>query len=198
MMKEDARVRMLRAAKKLFAKHGFEKTTIRQICEEACANVALVSYHFGGKDGVFAAIFNEYFPDRDIKSLEPGPDPEADLRLLVREMTLFRRREPELIAIIQQEMALRSPRREIIQSHKSLIQVRLRECLERGRAEGRFRFRSLEATQLFVMGALLANPSMIDMNGVPEVERLSVEEIAEHLAAFVVAAVRGLPGGEEV
>ncbi|MGN7456614.1 TetR/AcrR family transcriptional regulator [Paenibacillus pasadenensis] len=196
MSKVDVRVRMLRAAKKLFAKHGFEKTTIRQICEEACANVALVSYHFGGKDGVFAAIFNEYFPDRDIKSLKPGPDPEADLKVIIREMTLFRRREPELISIIQQEMALRSPRRQIIQSHKSLLQVRLRECLERGRAEGRFRFRSLDTTQLFVMGALLAHTSMIDMNGVPEVERMSAEEIAEHLTAFILAAVRGLPEAE--
>ncbi|WP_339278914.1 TetR family transcriptional regulator [Paenibacillus sp. FSL W8-1187] len=191
MGKVDVRVRMLRAAKKLFAEHGFEKTTIRQICEEACANVALVSYHFGGKDGVFAAIFNEYFPDRDIRSLAPGPDPEADLKVIIREMTRFRRREPELIAIIQQEMALRSPRREIIQSHKSLIQVRLRECLERGRAEGCFRFRSLHTTQLFVMGALLANTSMIDMHGVPEIERLTADEVVADLTAFILAAVRG-------
>ena len=47
------KIRILLAAKKLFAKQGFDGTSVRQICEEAGANVALVSYYFGGKEKVF-------------------------------------------------------------------------------------------------------------------------------------------------
>lgn len=57
----DVKLRILQAAKKLFAQQGFNATTVRQICEEAGANVSLVSYYFGGKDKVFEALFKEYF-----------------------------------------------------------------------------------------------------------------------------------------
>ena len=49
----DMKMKILLAAKKLFAKHGYDATSVRQICEEAGANVALVSYYFGGKESVF-------------------------------------------------------------------------------------------------------------------------------------------------
>lgn len=35
------------AAKSFFARHGFEGTSLRKICEEAGANISLVSFHFG-------------------------------------------------------------------------------------------------------------------------------------------------------
>ncbi len=58
------------SAKKLFAKHGYDGTSVRQICEEANANIALVSYHFGGKEKVFEAIFVKLFPGVDMPRIE--------------------------------------------------------------------------------------------------------------------------------
>ena len=57
------KMKILLAAKKLFAKNGYEATSVRQICEEAGANVALVSYYFGGKESVFYEIFKQFFPN---------------------------------------------------------------------------------------------------------------------------------------
>lgn len=57
----EMKMRILLAAKKLFAKQGFDGTSVRQICEEAGANVALVSYYFGGKENVFRALFENFF-----------------------------------------------------------------------------------------------------------------------------------------
>lgn len=48
--------RILDAAEALFAKHGFEGVSMRQIAEEAGVDLALSSYHFGNKRGLFDAV----------------------------------------------------------------------------------------------------------------------------------------------
>ena len=49
--------RILDAAERLFARNGFYGISVRDITEEAGVDVALVSYHFGGKRELFAAVF---------------------------------------------------------------------------------------------------------------------------------------------
>lgn len=45
----------------LFANHGYDKTSIRDIAREADVNVAMVSYYFGSKDKLLEAIFTNHF-----------------------------------------------------------------------------------------------------------------------------------------
>ena len=49
--------RILDAAEGLFARHGFYGVSVRDITKAAAVDVALVSYHFGGKRELFAAVF---------------------------------------------------------------------------------------------------------------------------------------------
>jgi AcrR family transcriptional regulator len=49
--------RILDAAERLFADHGFTATSMRQITTEARANLAAVNYHFGSKDKLIRAVF---------------------------------------------------------------------------------------------------------------------------------------------
>ncbi len=49
--------RILNAAEELFAQHGFDGVTIRQIAADAEVDVALASYHFGKKRDLFDAVF---------------------------------------------------------------------------------------------------------------------------------------------
>jgi AcrR family transcriptional regulator len=48
--------RLLASASRLFAERGFEKVTVREICHDAKANVAAVSYHFRDKLGLYMAV----------------------------------------------------------------------------------------------------------------------------------------------
>ncbi|GKT22848.1 CerR family C-terminal domain-containing protein [Acidovorax sp. SUPP3334] len=59
----SARLRLLHAALRLFAEHGYAKTSIRAIAQAAQANVAAVSYYYGDKAALYAALFSEPFGD---------------------------------------------------------------------------------------------------------------------------------------
>lgn len=57
--KVDKRQAILDAAEKLFCETGYEGTSTRQIAKESGANMAMINYYFGSKEGVFVEIMNE-------------------------------------------------------------------------------------------------------------------------------------------
>lgn len=52
----SANDRILDAAEKLFAAHGFDGTSLRQLTIDAGVNLAAVNYHFGSKESLYAAM----------------------------------------------------------------------------------------------------------------------------------------------
>lgn len=50
---EDTKARLLTAAGELFAEHGLEGATARQICERAGVNIAAINYHFKSKEHLY-------------------------------------------------------------------------------------------------------------------------------------------------
>jgi len=59
----DTRQQLLDAGTRLFAKNGLEGTSVRDIAREAGTNICMISYHFGGKEGLYRAClqtFGEY------------------------------------------------------------------------------------------------------------------------------------------
>ncbi len=55
----ETRRALLESAGEVFAEHGHAKATSKEICERAGANIAAVNYHFGSKDGLYAAVLQE-------------------------------------------------------------------------------------------------------------------------------------------
>ncbi len=52
----DTRERILSAAEKLFAKNGFNPTSVRAITAEAGVNLAAIHYYFGGKENLIVEL----------------------------------------------------------------------------------------------------------------------------------------------
>lgn len=52
--------KILNAAEALFAEHGFEQTSLRQITADADVNLASVNYHFGSKKALIQAVMARY------------------------------------------------------------------------------------------------------------------------------------------
>ncbi|MGY3054529.1 TetR/AcrR family fatty acid metabolism transcriptional regulator [Pedobacter sp. UYEF25] len=57
--KTDKKTAILTAAEKLFCSGGYEGTSTRQIAKEAGANMAMINYYFGSKEGVFMDIMTD-------------------------------------------------------------------------------------------------------------------------------------------
>jgi AcrR family transcriptional regulator len=53
----DTRERLFLAGERLFAERGFDGVSVRDIVQEAGANLAAISYHFGSKGDLFLEIF---------------------------------------------------------------------------------------------------------------------------------------------
>jgi AcrR family transcriptional regulator len=61
--KADKRASILEAAEKLFSELGYEGASTRQIAKEAGANMAMINYYFGSKEGVFMEIMGKRIAD---------------------------------------------------------------------------------------------------------------------------------------
>ena len=46
---------ILSAARERFSEHGYDRVRMRDVAADAGVDVALVTYHFGSKDGLFGA-----------------------------------------------------------------------------------------------------------------------------------------------
>ncbi len=53
----EKQLQLIETAERLFAKKGFDGTSVRDIAEEAGINVAMISYYFGSKEKLMEAIF---------------------------------------------------------------------------------------------------------------------------------------------
>lgn len=189
----DAKQRILLAAKKLFARQGYDGTSVRQICDEAGANVALVSYHFGGKENMLNAMFNEFFPKHRLAEIEAFKDlPAEALRMLIQEIIRFRMSDRDLITILQQEILTASPRIDMIRKHFLPLWSAFRDLLEKGRKQGIFHFRSLDQTFMFTLGVLLLHKQIdyfapLLQEGPPSFEEL-VRDTTEYIFRGLGAA----------
>src|ERR1051325_4733493 len=54
---ETTQTRILDVAEKLFAEHGLDRVSIRDITKKARVNLAAINYHFGTKEDLIAAVF---------------------------------------------------------------------------------------------------------------------------------------------
>lgn len=59
---ENTRDRLIKIAMEMFAEHGYDKTSVRELARKADANIAAINYHFGGKEGLYQAVL-EYIVD---------------------------------------------------------------------------------------------------------------------------------------
>jgi AcrR family transcriptional regulator len=56
----DARQRLLEAGREVFGSHNLEGATTRQIAKHAKVNQAAIAYYFGGKEGLYAAVVEQF------------------------------------------------------------------------------------------------------------------------------------------
>jgi TetR/AcrR family transcriptional regulator, regulator of cefoperazone and chloramphenicol sensitivity len=85
---DATRAKILDAACDVFAEHGFQAATVRQIVTRAGANVAAVNYHFGDKLGLYHEVLRRYLCSDERmaarQKLMELKDPREALRAFIR------------------------------------------------------------------------------------------------------------------
>ena len=97
----SARERILAEAERVFGEFGFDGASMRQVAEAASVPLALVSYHFGSKEGVYRAVFERRAPVVVEQRL-------AGLAIAMSEPNLDRRLELVVKALVFPMLHLRS------------------------------------------------------------------------------------------
>ncbi|MCU1518686.1 MAG: TetR family transcriptional regulator, partial [Pseudarthrobacter sp.] len=84
----ESREHILATARRLFAEHGFEGTSLRQIAREASVDPAMIHHFFKGKDELFAlSVALPADPAQVLEGLDqhdPGHRAEAIVRAVLR------------------------------------------------------------------------------------------------------------------
>jgi AcrR family transcriptional regulator len=82
---EDTKHALIRVATRLFSKHGYRGTSVKQISDAAGVNISLVSYHFGGKENLYHACLTPWVESKieflEKKILRPTSIEEFQFRL---------------------------------------------------------------------------------------------------------------------
>jgi AcrR family transcriptional regulator len=185
----DMKMKILLAAKKLFAQHGYDATSVRQICEEAGANVALVSYYFGGKESVFYEIFKQFFPAIKLTEFYDVEDPLAGIQQVIREVVKIRNEDPQLISLIQMEIITITPRVDKMRELVFPLWKKVRDLLDKGRQEGLYEFEGLDSTLMFVLGAMFFYKQREFFEPMFTEERPDMETLIGQTTAFIMRAL---------
>ena len=108
----DSRTILIKVAQKHFGLHGYQAASVHDMARDANLNVSLVSYHFGGKKGLFRECFAEAGLTRmemaeRILTDSPSSIDELRVRLsmFIDEMLLDGIKNPQIFAIINRELS---------------------------------------------------------------------------------------------
>ncbi|MCT9871136.1 TetR/AcrR family transcriptional regulator [Paenarthrobacter aurescens] len=80
---DHSREAILASARKLFAEHGFEGTSLRQVAREASVDPAMVHHFFRGKDELFAASVELPADPAEVLAGVENTDPGARAEVIV-------------------------------------------------------------------------------------------------------------------
>lgn len=138
----DAREKLLTAGAQLFAEKGFAAVSIRELAQAAETNSALISYYFGGKEGLYSAVLEMQFFAAEAaiarisgSNLSPVERIEAYTQAICR----THMENPYIIRFLYSEFANPTPAFAVIQKEVRKIFDFLCQTIRDGIACGQFR-----------------------------------------------------------
>ena len=151
------RAALLSAGAALFAERGFDGVTTATVAARAGVNKALISYHFGGKRGLYQAILSSGFAEMadGLKAVEVlGRDAPETLRGLLAAFARVAESRPDFPVLFVREVLSRGIEPAVLPHLVEILGV-TRRVAERGMREGAFRRVDPAAMHLALVGSLV-------------------------------------------
>lgn len=193
----DTAAALIRAGRRLFARQGYDATSIRQITSAADANLGAVTYHFGSKQALYHAVVEEAlapFADRVVAASQEGADALERAASVVQAYFEVLRAYPDVPMLLLQELlASRIPPPPAISAlHR--VATALEELVTHGQAEGSVR----KGDPLLFGLSIIAQPihltivagMLSQVAGLDQSDATTRERVYAHTVAFVRAGLR--------
>ena len=187
---------ILRAATRVFAKHGFAGGRVEQISKAAKSYDRMIYYYFGSKEGLFIAVLEEMyrrFNAAESKLVLDRARPTEALCDVIRFMWGYYQKNPEFITLLNSENLHRGTH--IAKSlrareYSSPAIAVLGEVLESGAAKGLFR-NDVSARDVYLMIASMGYFYLSNRYTLSAFlgEELLAPAALAHWEAFVIEAV---------
>jgi TetR/AcrR family transcriptional regulator len=193
-LEKDARTKLLEAALPLFPQKGFAGVSIRELADAAGVNSAAISYYFGGKEGLYAAVLEMMFAHIDAAVMAVDPEKTASEEIVkhyARSALAIHQRCPYFIKYLYME--LNSPTiffESIVKKSIGKIYKLLYQSFSRGIEKGHFRS-DLDPSYAAVSLAGIINLYFI----VKPVRRLIIPERNNGDETYVLQAVETFLNG---
>lgn len=199
MEKIDKRSRILEAATKLFAELGYEGASTRQIAKEAGANMAMINYYFGSKEGVFMEIMTQRIQSFKEELDNINKDNLTGMEKLLRVV------EGYALRILSNHSFHRMMQRELLLSQRPEMFIKVKDAkaenllifeniISTGIADGSFRpidVRMLIATVMSTISNVALSPSQItsgtslDINNKKD-RKVITEQLISYLKDLII------------
>ena len=194
---QATREAILRAATKVFARHGFAGGRIEQISKAAKSYDRMIYYYFGSKEGLFIAVIEDTyrrFNDAEQALALDTNRPLAALDAMIRFVWGYYQKNPEFITLLNSENLLRG--KHIAKSvrakdYSSPALAITDSVLQAGISQGLFR-PTLNARDVYLMIASMAYFYLSNRFTLSSFlgENLEAPAALAHWEAFVIDAVR--------
>jgi len=106
MDKNELRNKIISIATRLFAERGLNGVSIRELSKTAGVSISMISYHFGGKEGLYSSVLKEQFSSfghiEEINNVTT--EPLAKIEAYIRWIIVRHRNNPYLLRFYTSEL----------------------------------------------------------------------------------------------
>jgi AcrR family transcriptional regulator len=195
----STRERILRTAGQVFSEKGFKAGTVREICEKADLNLAVVQYHFGGKERLYieSVKYAHSSIAQGLKSLDwpPGTPPAQKLRGFITGFVsrlLDPSRPPWPVKLMMHEMAQPTAAcAELVRDNILPIVEVLRQILQEILPANTPRWKLLMVGHSIISQCVFycQNRPIIEQIAGADFSYFEPAALAEHISRFTLAAL---------
>ncbi len=183
--------RILDVARTLFARNGFEGTSIRDVTGRAGVNLGAVTYHFGSKQALYEAVLRSFLIPMRARFDQgaAGPGPVLDrIEGAVRALVAHFDENPDIPSLIMHEVSRGGPLPEPVRDWVSHATGTLASLAAEGQADGSI----VPGRPALMAASLIAQPFFFAVTRLPRERTPGLEglrptpaETADHVCAFI-------------
>ncbi len=185
----ERRAQLIDVGRAVFAKHGYEATSVEQIAKRARVSKPIVYEHFGGKEGLYAVIVDremDYVVRRIVEAISSGTPRERIERASLAFLR-YVKDNPDGFAVLSQDSPLMSTR--------GTMSSLLNDMAER---VGSVFISTLKEAGYDVKAAPIYSHALVGMvtfvgKWWMESRKPPIEDVAKHITALAWMGLRHLP-----